>query len=444
MQESFLHFIWRSGRFDQRQLLTTCGQSLAILRRGVYQGHAGPDFTGAHLRIGDTLWHGQVEMHLYASEWYRHKHQDDPSYEATVLHVVWEEDKPVFRADGTRIPCLELKSRVDHQLMGRYQKLIHDGNGIPCKFSLAEIPELTKRTMFDRVLIERLERKAAEVLHTYAQNKGDWEETAWQHLAAGLGAPVNSEPMLQVARSLPLRLIQRYRAQPKQIDALIFGQAGMLSEDMEEKYPAELYREYAFLRQKHQLEPIPLSRWKYLRMRPIAFPTLRLARLAAVAARYENALANILVSDNHQEWLNSLDVLVHPYWTRHFRFGMPSKVQIKTLGKSAGAGIVINVMAPILYAYGMERNESRYQEKALQTLYKLPFEHNHKTARWKPLPVPQKDAADSQAILELQSRYCTPRRCLHCAIGCHLIASFRKGNPIIAEEPEMQDLIVMH
>ena len=438
MQEAFLHFIWRTGRFDQRRLMSSRGESISIFKRGHYHHHAGPDFNAAHMRIGDTVWHGNVEMHIRASEWYEHKHHEDPAYDNTILHVVWKEDCKVFRTDGSLLPCLELSRRVDPKMFARYHELIKDTNGIPCKFSLKEIDNLTKRTMMDRALIERLERKAREVLHTLKQCKGDWEETVWQHLAGGLGGPINTDPMTQLARQLPLKLLKRYAQNPKQVEGLIFGQAGMLENIPEESYTKSLQTEYQFLQKKHNLIPIPHSRWKFLRMRPISFPTLRLARLASLAIHHQNALSNILMAAKPIEWTNSLEVLVHPYWSRHYRFGMPSKVILKTLGKTTNHNLVINVMAPILFAYGLERGESIYQERALKVLENLTFEKNHITNKWRNLPMPAVNAADSQAILELQKNYCTPRRCIHCAIGCKLIANIRQGNPIIAEEPIQQ------
>lgn len=439
MQEKFLHFVWRTGRFDQQQLQTTSGESLTILRRGHYHGHAGPDFNGAHIRIGHTIWHGQVEMHLFASEWYRHKHHEDPNYDGTILHVVWEEDQPVFRRDGTRVPCLELKRRVDRPLLARYERLIHDGNGIPCKFALPELDAITKRSMLDRALIERLDRRADDILHTFTQQHNDWQETAWLHLAAGLGLPINQEPMLQVARTLPLRFLQRYAAHPLQVEALVFGQAGLLQQDWQDAYPRRLSQEYRFLQHKHpELTPIPPERWKYLRMRPVAFPNLRLARLAAMALRQENALGNLLSAQTPMEWLNSLDGLVHPYWTKHYRFDLASPALIKHLGRDASHSLVINVASPLLYAYGRQRGESRWQEKALDFLSRIPAERNAIIAKWLPLNMPLTCAAESQAILELQKMYCAPRRCLDCAIGCRLVAEIRKGEPLRVEEVLME------
>jgi hypothetical protein len=439
MQERFLHFIWRTGRFDQQQLRTTSGESLTILRRGHYHGHAGPDFNGAHLRIGDTIWHGHVEMHVFASEWYRHKHQDDPSYDGTVLHVVWEEDQPVFRKDGTRIPCLELKRRVEGRLLARYERLIHDGNGIPCKHALPAMDALTKRSMLDRALIERLERRSRWILETLRQHQNDWQETVWLHLASGLGLPANQEPMMQVAHSLPLRFLQRYAGSALQVEALIFGQAGLLQPDWKDAYPRRLKEEYRFLRQKHEdLQPIPAERWKYLRMRPVAFPTLRLARMASLARHQDNALGNLLMAQTPAEWMNSLEVMVHPYWTKHYRFDLPSPALIKSLGREAAHSLVINVMAPLLFAYGRERGETRWQEKALDFLSQVPAERNSLVEKWRPLNMPLQSAAESQALLELQKMYCTPRRCLDCAIGCKLISDIRKGEPLRVEEVLME------
>ncbi len=421
MQENFLHFVWRTGRFEQQQLRTTAGHSISLFRRGIYDGHAGPDFTNAHLRIGDTVWHGHIEMHVFASEWYQHKHQDDPNYDGTVLHVVWEEDQPVFRRDSTRLPCLELKRLIHPSLLGQYQRLIQDGNGIPCKFRLSEIPELVKSSMLDRVLIERLEHKADRIHHLLGQQDGDWEQTTFITLAHGLGIPVNAEPMEQLARQIPLRILQRYRHNPQQIEAMIFGMSGLLNDNTNEGYPQQLREEYQFILQKHNLTALSASRWKYLRMRPISFPDLRLARLAGLVVHHENWLANILYAANAREWMNSLEVGLHPYWTTHYRLGNTSPPRAKTLGKDMAHTLVINVMIPILYAYGRTRGESTWQEKALELLSTLRSERNAITKIWAQYGMKLESAADSQALLELKQAYCIKRRCLHCALGCHLI-----------------------
>lgn len=431
MQEAFLHFVWRTGRFDHHRLLTTDGTQISILRRGIYQGNAGPDFSSAHLRLDNMLWHGHVEMHVYSSEWYRHRHHTDSAYDNTVLHVVWEEDEPVFRTDGTRLPCLELKQRVDRKLMARYQRLISDGNGIPCKFAIQDVPEITKRSMIDRVLIERIERKARHILHTLETMRGDWQETAWQHLAGGLGTPVNKEPMLRLTRHVPLTMLQKYRSNPLQIDALLFGMAGMLPDDTIDRYPQQLKAEFQFLKKKHNLQEMEESVWKFLRMRPIGFPTLRLAHLSAFARSGGSIVDNILTAAHPAEWMNSLDQHIHPYWTRHYRFGYPSPAKIKSLGRQVTDMISINVLVPILYAYGKNRGISVLQEKALHFLTLIPYENNAITRKWAPYGMPNTNAADSQAVLELQSSYCSLRKCIQCAIGCKVVSDIRQGVPLV-------------
>ena len=437
LQEAFLHFVWRTGRFRQQGLFSTTGEAITVVKRGHYAGHAGPDFTGSRIGIDGTVWHGHVEMHLYASEWYRHRHQDDPAYEATVLHVVWEEDRPVYRRDGTRLPCLEIRRHVEPGLLARYHRLVADGNGIPCKYTLREVPAITKRAMIDRAAAERLERKAAEVAENLRLLQGDWEETVWLHLAGGLGIPVNADPMHRLARSLPFNLLRRHAGAPLQLEALLFGMAGLLETDFEEEHPRQLQKEFAFLRSKYGLKPMEVSQWKYLRMRPTAFPTLRIARLAALAGCQDNLLANMMASANPREWINSLEVPIHPYWTHHYRFGQTSTPSIKTLGRSAAESLAINVLAPVLFAYGKARGESKWTEKALDVWSALPAEDNRTVAKWKAYDMPLRSALDSQGLLELQSRYCAPRRCVHCAIGCRLILDARRGVPVIAEEAEV-------
>ena len=434
MKEAFLHFIWRTGRFDHHELRTTTGESISLFRRGQYNRHGGPDFTTGHLRIGNTVWHGHIEMHLFSSDWLRHNHQSDPAYENTILHVVWEEDKPIFRRDGTRLPCLELRQRVAPRMLYCYHRLLEENREIACQGQLPRVPELIKRSMLDRTLIERLDMKSQQISQKLDQLGGDWEETVYQTLARGLGLPVNGDPFEQLTRQLPLRLLQRYRSAPYQVAALLFGQAGLLPALPEQSYPQQLVREYQFLQAKHNLQPMGGEQWKFLRMRPVNFPTLRVARLASLVVHHENWLQNILYAGSAQEWLNSMEVLLHPYWSTRYRFGPAGKRKRKGLGSQFGQTLVINVMVPILFTYGKARGENQWQERALDILENHAPERHHISRKWQGLGLPQENAGHSQGLLHLQRSYCERKRCLECAIGCHLMARLRTSKPTVAEE----------
>jgi hypothetical protein len=421
MQEHFLHFLWRTRRFDLSHLRTTQGDPIAILDWGAYNTHAGPDFLHARLRIGDTLWAGHVEMHLKASEWMRHKHQFDEAYRNVVLHVVLEEDEPVLLPGGERLPCLELKQRIPARLTGEYLKLLHSANWIPCQNLIREVPDLPRKLWLDRLVVERLELRTGIVARIYAEAGQDWDETCYRLLARYLGAKVNMDPFEALAQITPLRLLQKYRNNLFRMEALLFGQAGMLNRDFLDPYPLKLKSEYDFLRKKHQLQPLAASQWKFLRMRPASFPTLRIAQLAALIFQTDHLFSKILALQQPEEVAHMLEVKLSNYWQKHFLFDKETSPKVKTLGRDAVFLLLINAIVPLMFFVGQQRANQALCDRALQLLQSAPPENNSIIQGWQKIGFPPISASDSQALLQLKQYYCDSRRCLECVIGAAIL-----------------------
>lgn len=430
MQEDFLHFVWRLRRFRLTNLKTTTGQSLEIIHPGQHNHHAGPDFLEAHIRIDDTLWAGNVEMHLRSSEWHAHRHQEDPNYDNVILHVVLDEDVVIHHRDGERIPCLDLRNYLPVGLAKQYLRLLHSEQWVPCQQQLYTVPDITLKLWLDRLLIERLEHKTEVLVDRLQQNDQDWEETFYQSLAWGLGLKVNADPFLMLAQSLPLKTLLRHKHSLMQMEALLFGQAGLLAGELEDEYPRQLQKEYAFLQKKYQLQPISGNHWKFMRMRPANFPSVRIAQWATLLFRTGQLFSKMLVVRNLKEIENAFVVELSNYWQTHFRFDKESKKSTKSLGKARIHLLVINIIAPFLFLYGKERGTDTYQERALQLMEDIPAERNHILAEWKMLGIKAEQAAHSQALLELKNSYCNHKRCLDCAIGCSIL----KREPDVMEE----------
>ena len=282
MSESFIHYLWQFQYFSKHNLLTTQGEEIVVFHPGFKNTHAGPDFYQSRIKIGDLEWIGSVEIHIHSSSWEAHNHNVDEAYENVVLHVVWSDDKPVKRMDGSLIPTLELKSRVDDVLQLAYKKLVNSPEEIPCATSFGNVSEITKLSMLDRALSERLETKAEAVNQLLLQNNNDWEETVYQVLAKNFGFHVNADPFLQLAQNLPYKIIMKHSDKLIQIEALLFGHAGFLEEAREDEYTSTLKREYDLLSRKYSLGSGRLNKaqWKFLRLRPANFPTIRLAQFA--------------------------------------------------------------------------------------------------------------------------------------------------------------------
>jgi hypothetical protein len=418
MTEALLHFCWRWRRFDFHALTTTDGQPLEILHPGEPNPHAGPDFFNARIRLDGTLWAGTVELHLRASQWLEHGHTADRAYDNVVLHVVLDDDVPVRRANGERLPCLALRRRLLPRVLEAYRRFEHERQWIPCAGQLPAVPSLIWHNWLDRLLVERLEEKTAAVAEVLEAAAHDWEEAFYRLVARGYGLHINVEPFDALARALPWRLLRRYRHDRNQVEALIFGQAGLLDGELSDPYPQALAREYRFQRHKLGLTPLDAHVWKFLRLRPANFPTIRLAQFAAFWQAHEAPFNAVLEARTLPEVEALFFQPAHSYWNDRFQFDKPSGAQsIKMPGADAVHRLLINSVAPLLFYYGKVRAEADEQSKALYLLEALPAESNAIIDGWKELGRKAKNAHQTQALLQCKTRWCDHRRCLDCAVG---------------------------
>lgn len=417
MREEFLHYVWRLKRFKLYDLKTTEGTPIELLKVGDHNHHSGPDFTDARIKIGDTTWAGNVEIHLNSSDWHRHGHHLDAAYQNVILHVVLEEDEVVRLENGERLPCLELKKRVPSKLSGSYLKLLHNEAWIPCENHLLKVPTITKTLWLDRLLVERLEEKTHLIAQRLSQTQNDWETTFYQLLGKSFGTKVNAEPFEQLARSVPLKIINKHRNSLMQIEAILFGQAGLLEGEFEDDYPQRLQKEALFLRKKYGLQPLQKVQWKYMRMRPANFPSLRIAQLASLLFSTSHLFSKILAANSLKELEQLFDLKLSLYWYSHYRFDQLSVRRPKRLGIATIRSLIINTIVPFLFHYGQVRDEAQYQDKALQFMEQLKPEDNHIIAKWKDLGLEAATAAQTQAMLQLKNEFCDKKRCLECAIG---------------------------
>lgn len=413
MTEPLLQYIWQFRYFNTGSLTTVEGETVQILFPGNLNQHQGPDFSDAKIKIGKTTWAGTVELHLKTSDWNKHHHQNDKNYRTVILHVVWENDLPAGRLS---VPVLELKSRVSKILLTRYNELMQSRYFIPCENNLSGVSDLVWKSWKDRLTIERMLRKSAWVESYLQQNRFHWEETFWWMLARNFGMKVNAPAFEQIARSLPVNLLAKHKNQLHQIEALLLGQAGLLQKKFTEDYGQMLQREYQFLQNKYRLKKIqePVH---FLRMRPGNFPSIRLAQLAVLIVRSSHLFSKIREATNVEEIKNRLNVTAHDYWHYHYRLDEPSSYKKKNTGAAMTENILINTICPVLFAWGNYHDKPEYKNKALHWLENLAPENNSLTRGFQRLGVENKNASDSQALIELKNEYCNKKRCLECAVG---------------------------
>ena len=425
MREDFLHYCWRTQRLDLTGLRTTENEPVEVLSRGLLNTHAGPDFSDARVRIGNTRWAGNVEMHVRASEWRQHGHQHDPAYDSVILHVVHTDDVPVYHRSGSRIPTVELKDRIPLDLYDSYRRLIDNEHWIPCEPLFPEVRSLTRTVWLDRLLVERLERKTAYIDELLTQTHNDWEATAYRFLLRNLGLRVNTEAFALLAAATPIGVLRKHQPELFDLEALLFGQSGLLPEGGDAGYAPELWRRYQYLRKKYQLLAMPVAAWKFLRLRPANFPTLRIAQTAALLHQRLPLFQSLLALTDAKAGAAFFHVSPSVYWQHRYRFGEAGLAKEKPIGAATGRLLLINAVVPLLFAYGKRRGNERFRQQALDLLEDLPAERNAIIQYWKKLGVEVENAHRSQALLQLKNAYCQPKRCLQCAIG-HAVLK-RKG-----------------
>ncbi|HEX6180997.1 MAG TPA: DUF2851 family protein [Chitinophagaceae bacterium] len=422
MEEQLLQFIWHRKLFQSAELVTTAQEPIEILYPGTPNQDQGPDFLQSRVRIGDQLWAGHVEIHILSSAWFLHMHDQDTHYNNVILHVVWEEDQPAITQDGYRVPCLELAKRIDVALLDRYRHLMNNEEWVPCASALNTVSPLIKTSWLDRMMAERLEQKTDLVLRLLDRCANNWDQAFYALLSRQLGAPANSEAMEELGTRIPIRLLRKHKDRPDQVEAILFGAAGMLGKEINEPYCLHLYNEFDFLRKKYQLRPMPALQWKFMRMRPAHFPTLRIAQLAALIIETDQFVSLFEHPFEATDWIKLFSVSPsHEFWNDHFHFMSTTPGVIKRLGKSTAISLIINVVAPIMFVYGKHQGKPQLKDKAIALLEGLPAEKNGMISRWAETGWMVTDAAKTQGLLHLKKEYCDKRRCLHCAIGMQVI-----------------------
>ncbi|SMG39257.1 Protein of unknown function [Marivirga sericea] len=420
MKEDFLHYVWRYQKFDKSDLVSTDGSKVKTINAGFGHTHAGPDFQQAKVFIDDIEWNGAVEIHIKSSDWNRHKHQLDPSYENVILHVVWQNDKPIQHPDGSNIPTIELKNRVDYSLIEKYQQLKSSKDEIPCTKHWIQTSDLFKIEMFEKVLVERLHQKSNKVKKHFEEVCQDWDQASYFMLLSAMGFKVNQHPFERLAEVLPFSLLKKYSSSIFQLEALLFGAAGFLSQDFEDDYPNELRQEWQFLKHKHKSVfsgEMNAHEWRFLRLRPANFPTIRIAELAQILHISPSLFDAFVINMDLKVIQKKLRATLSDYWLNHYQFDRQSKFRLKQLGQTSLKTLIINCIPPLLALYAKSIGEDKYMDKAITLLNDIKAEKNYITKKFTVLGKETKSAFDSQAMIQLHNEYCQPKKCLDCSIG---------------------------
>ncbi len=422
-----MQYVWKHRLWRSEDMVTNTGKKVRVVDPGLLNTDAGPDFFNAKIEIDGHMWVGNVEMHYRATDWKRHHHDSDKAYDSVILHVVAKDDAPVRRTNGELIPQLVLE--VSPQFNADYASLVGATIEVPCATKIKQVPHLTIVEWVEGLAFERLHGKVERIHQLLDSFNGSWEDVCYVTLARNFGFGINNDAFERLARRTPLRLLGKHSDSVLQIEALLFGQAGMLDAQKPgmDSYYNQLCTEYAFLSNKFQLTPMEKESWKLFRIRPQNFPYRRIAMLAQFIEGGFRMMNRILEAEGEKEMRALFEVELSGYWTKHYTFGKPNERATATLSRSSIDIILINTVAPLLYAYGELTGNYEMTDKAIKLLEDLRAENNSIVSHFVAYGIDCPDALTSQALVQLKREYCDARKCIYCKIGHHLLSKAARG-----------------
>ena len=413
--EQLLHYVWKHKIFPLKELKTTTGQQVEVIDTGLANTDAGPDFFNAKLKLDGVLWIGNIEIHERSSDWFKHGHHADAGYNSVILHIASEIDMEISRSNGERIPQLLLI--CPEAVRTNYKELLETDSYPPCYRIIPSLPPFTAHSWMTALQMERFEQKATLLNERLKRCQGNWEDAFFITLARNFGFGLNGDAFETWAHRLPFRAVDKHRNDLFQIEAIFFGQAGILEDSDGDGYYLRLKKEYTYLQHKFGLIPMDASLWRFLRLRPANFPHIRIAQLACLYHRAYGLLSRIMETETLQGVRDILKGGTSEYWLTHYTFGGSSPSRPKTLSNTSLDLLIINTVVTFLYAYGLHKGNRVLCARAGSFLEELKAENNYITRMWEQCGMKASNAADSQALIQLKKEYCDKKKCLYCRIG---------------------------
>ena len=413
--EQLLHYVWKHKIFPLKELKTTTGQQVEVIDTGLANTDAGPDFFNAKLKLDGVLWIGNIEIHERSSDWFKHGHHADAGYNSVILHIASEIDTEISRSNGERIPQIQLI--CPEAVRTNYKELLETDSYPPCYRIIPSLPPFTAHSWMTALQMERFEQKATLLNERLKRCQGNWEDAFFITLARNFGFGLNGDAFETWAHQLPFRAVDKHRNDLFQIEAIFFGQAGILEDSDGDGYYLRLKKEYTYLQHKFGLIPMDASLWRFLRLRPANFPHIRIAQLACLYHRAYGLLSRIMETETLQGVRDILKGGTSEYWLTHYTFGGSSPSRPKTLSNTSLDLLIINTVVTFLYAYGLHKGNPVLCARAGSFLEELKAENNYITRMWEQCGMKTSNAADSQALIQLKKEYCDKKKCLYCRIG---------------------------
>lgn len=420
MQEEFLHYLWVNKKLPFTQLKTHLNESLEINHFGQYLQNAGPDIFNAQISINQQKWAGNIEIHIKSSDWYVHNHEKDANYDNVILHVVWENDSPIYRKDNSEIPTLELKNYVSLADINKYQSLIASKSWINCENHIAETDNFVWNNWLESLFLNRLERKSEIIDKRLQETNNNWEAVFFEMLAKNFGLNTNGDCFLQLAQSIPYAIIRKESFNTEALEALFFGKLNLLRDDLEDEYYFKLKNNWDFLQLKYNIKEEFGLQPQFFKLRPDNFPTIRLSQLIQLISSKQNLFSQILLADSYSDIKKMLQSETSEYWKSHYSFSKKSKTKHKILTSEFIDLLIINTVMPIKFSYVKSHGKLNI-EALISLLEAMPSEKNSIMDKFSEFNVKATNAFQSQSLLELKNEYCNKNKCLKCAVALQLL-----------------------
>lgn len=398
--EKLLHYAWKHKILPLQLPQTTDGLAVEIIDPGMANRNAGPDFFNAKIRIGGVMWAGNVELHMRSSDWYHHGHHENPAYDNVILHVAVDVDREITSRTGKVIPQIQMP--IPERLCQEYQELLTTMDYPRCHRLIPQFDKMKVHAWMDALINERLRDRASLFRERLTFTGNDWERAYRITLARSFGFSLNGDAFERWARIMPFQAAAKHRDDIRQVEALFLGVAGLLEKADDEG----LTQEYRFLKHKFGIsEQLQVADWRYMRCRPQNFPHVRLRQLARLFQLEKATLSQILEAESLQD--------------------LHRRLKVEGLTKTTTNLLVINAIAPTLYAHAEEHDEEQFADRAVSLLEGIKAEDNYILRQWKACGLTVDSAADSQALIQLKRMYCDRKDCLRCRFGYEFLKAAR-------------------
>ena len=416
INEEFLHFVWKFQLFDFSNLKSTDNIPIQVVKPGTHNHNAGPDFLNAKIRIGGLIWYGDVELHIKSSDWLTHKHHTDQNYNTVVLHVVYDHDKEAVLENGQQLNCLELVGLIPDKYLSQYDTIYHSISNLPCSYSIGNFESSFWSSYSERLIVEKLELKLAKIQSIFLDVDKDYQACFYRLFAYALGLKINAKSMLDLAERSPLLMLKKLRSDRLKVEAILYGQSGLLERNHTDEYPKKLQSEYLYYAQKYKLHAKPAQQWKFFRLRPHSFPSLKISLLADFVIKSTPIFEEIFNFKNIQSFLPFFKLQVSEYWQTHYVFDKKSKFSKKLMGKSTLDLLLLNAVLPFCFFYARQKSDVAMMTNIIEAYQSIKAEDNKVVRNFTKAKVNVKSALQSQALIHLYDQYCIPRKCLNCRV----------------------------